>query len=409
MNGLLQSTPSPAEFAAYQHIFDQVQGYALVRHGRRNVWLGLIRVEPGAAVSEVRGVLKSWGLRATSAARLRETLELNAAATSDAERAATRSEAVFAAGLSAAGFQALQAGECPVAAPFVGGFGGSFPLWRNPDGPFHAVVVIASNDVEKQLQAAANAVTQSFAGLAKVQWEQGAVLKPETDHFGYAEGISQPEFFMEGVTPGARWNASATLNYVLTPQPGHADEFGSHMAFLKIEQHVKEFEQLVAAAGASPEEVKAHIMGRRPDGSPLTDPAAGPPDRNNFDDASLTAGKCPLAAHIRKVNPRTAAERHHRIFRRGVFYTDGERRGALFQCFQSSLALGFEHIFQQWALNPDFPAAGTGQDPMLGERDWPPLPAGAAAPAGVAPVRRLTQILFGEYFYFPSIPFFGRL
>ena len=89
MNGLLQSTPSPAEFAAYQHIFDQVQGYALVRHGRRNVWLGLIRVEPGAAVSEVRGVLKSWGLRATSAARLRETLELNAAATSDAERAAT--------------------------------------------------------------------------------------------------------------------------------------------------------------------------------------------------------------------------------------------------------------------------------------------------------------------------------
>ena len=405
MNGFLQMTPSAQEFAALQHVFEQIQGYALVRHGRRNVWLGLISTEKGAAAKEVRGVYKFWGLKATTAAQLRETRDRYRAASSDAERAATRSEAVYAVGLSAAGFGALQADECPVAQPFLDGFGGRFTEYRNPDATFDGVVVIASDDAVRQLPAAALAVTRSFAGLGRVQWERGAVLSPEADHFGFAESISQPEFFADELTPGNRWDAAATLNYVLTPQPGHANEFGSYMAFLKIEQFVQEFKQLIAAVGGNPDDVKAQIMGRRPDGVPL----AQPPHRNDFDDAALTAGNCPFAAHIRKVNPRTASERHHRVLRRGVFYTEGERRGALFQCFQSSLTLGFEHIFKEWALHPEFPTAGTGQDPILGERDWPPLPTGASAPVTTAPVRRLTQILFGEYFYFPSTPFFGRL
>jgi Dyp-type peroxidase family len=405
MNGFLQMTPSAQEFAALQHVFEQIQGYALVRHGRRNVWLGLVSIEKGAAVKEVSAAFKFWGQKATTAAQLRETRNRYRAAESDAARAATRVEAVYAVGLSAAGFQALQAGECPVAEPFLNGFGGSFPAWRNPDGTFDGVVVIASDDAVTQLPTAASAVTQSFAGLGRVQWEPGAVLSPEADHFGFAESISQPEFFADELTPGDRWNAAATLNYVLTPQPGHPNEFGSYMAFLKIEQFVQDFKQLVAAVGGNPDEVKARIMGRRPDGVPLADP----PDRNDFDDASLTAGNCPFAAHIRKVNPRTATERHHRVFRRGVFYTEGERRGALFQCFQSSLTLGFEHILREWALSSEFPTAGTGEDPILGERDWPPLPTGATAPATAATVRRLTQIRFGEYFYFPSTPFFSRM
>jgi hypothetical protein len=230
-------------------------------------------------------------------------------------------------------------------------------------------------------------VEQSLGGLAQTVWEEGAVNKKlgvPRDHFGYADNISQPVFFVnEGRKPGwtSTWDPAAWPNLVLAPEPSAADpeEPGSYMAFLKIRQNIAAFNELVAsvasAAGAKPEDVKGWIMGRTPDGDPLTKRGL---DRNDFDfsaDAPVTVARWPRL---------------------------------LFQCFQSSLAVGFEHIFRHWALDEHHPRRDAGLDPILACQPSPPVSVGRVVRA-IRPMQSLTAIEYGEYFYFPSIPFFKRL
>jgi Dyp-type peroxidase family len=240
------------------------------------------------------------------------------------------------------------------------------------------------------------------------------------DHFGFAEGLSQPVFFESEArrTNGwqSGWDPSAALTQVLSREPGApgGDEYGSFMAYLKIQQSKRDFAELVdeaaAAVHVSPSRVKAWIMGRSIDGAPLT---GGATDVNDFDFAQDQAfASCPAGAHVRKMNPRLAHTRAHRIVRRGVLYENaGEDCGTLFQCFQSRLEAGFEKLFRDWALHADFPQPAAGPDAILGARDHPPLPAGIAFEGTAVPfrVRSFTRVLDGEYFYFPSIPFFKRM
>jgi deferrochelatase/peroxidase EfeB len=92
---------------------------------------------------------------------------------------------------------------------------------------------------------------------------------------------------------------------------------------------------------------------------------------------------CPLAAHIRKVNPRddgtdiggSARSLRRRILRRGVTYgpayRPGEKRrvdrGLLFLCYQRSISEQFEFIWRVWANKTDTPRALAGIDPIIGQ------------------------------------------
>ena len=79
----------------------------------------------------------------------------------------------------------------------------------------------------------------------------------------------------------------------------------------------------------------------------------------------------PVTAHMRKANPREAAEEDakRRIYRRGyplIAGADGSlRRGLVFICFARTISTQFEFIVRGWLRNPDFPTQGAGVDPLF--------------------------------------------
>jgi deferrochelatase/peroxidase EfeB len=100
---------------------------------------------------------------------------------------------------------------------------------------------------------------------------------------------------------------------------------------------------------------------------------------------------CPIAAHIRKANPRDATSRvfgeslneastlTHRLLRRGVPYgslaasspdkpaADDVDRGLLFLAYQTSFVRQFEHIITAWANDVNFSEPQAGWDPIIGQ------------------------------------------
>jgi len=155
---------------------------------------------------------------------------------------------------------------------------------------------------------------------------------------------------------------------------------GTFMVYRKIEQHVTVFDDHMNAEagrlGMDPHELRARVLGRWPDGTPLH----LSPDRedatistnrhraNDFDYADDRAGRrCPLGAHVRRTNPRgglpggAETTMRHRIIRRGMPYEEGDRRGLLFIAYNSSIKEGFETIQRLWCL--DGAALGLGSEP----------------------------------------------
>jgi hypothetical protein len=133
------------------------------------------------------------------------------------------------------------------------------------------------------------------------------------------------------------------------------------------------FRRFVSAASEvaniTPQVLKAKMMGRYADGTPLISPAK---HDNGFDYAQDPAGtQCPLHAHIRRANPRTSAT--PRITRRGFSY--GKRyeeapldtdRGMVFMAYCASLADQFE-IIQQWMNGGNSTGILSAEaDPILG-------------------------------------------
>jgi Dyp-type peroxidase family len=197
---------------------------------------------------------------------------------------------------------------------------------------------------------------------------------------------------------------------------------GSYLVYRRLRQDVPAFERFLAHgaaalaaqgfAGITPDRFGAMCVGRWKDGSPVAraplapDPAIAadrrasqsfffnkdtrplvwadptrPPD--TFPAATMDGDgqRCPLSAHIRKVNPRDEATDlghgartlRRRILRRGVTYgpvllkrrrTD---RGLLFLCYQASITDQFEFIWRAWSNAAGTPRADAGIDPLLGQ------------------------------------------
>jgi deferrochelatase/peroxidase EfeB len=207
------------------------------------------------------------------------------------------------------------------------------------------------------------------------------------------------------------------------------------MVYRKLHMHVAAFRSVIRQVGrqypGGPERLAAKIVGRWPDGTPLSLSPEGPdpglvadPRRiNAFSYGDDPHGlRCPLGAHIRRVNPRDAAgffggrlTNRHRIIRRGRSYgpalpegvreDDGRDRGLVFVCFNASIWRQFETVQTLWiddgnpfGLGPDKDFLVGCPEPGTGKMTIPGNP-----PFFVAPQPRFVTLRGGEYLYQPSV------
>jgi len=292
------------------------------------------------------------------------------------------------------------------------------------------------------------------------------------EHFGYADGISQPIFLQQGVKSGRNFSQDAPLDLVLIPDPFGTSgvSFGSFLIFRKLEENVQGFRKaefaLSQALGIPFELAGAMAVGRFEDGTPLVlQSNDGSIGSNNFNYQGDSQGlRCPFQSHIRKSNPRLESVREngpfaqtkeqelgHRIARRGVTYggplsdfsQDFDRLprtgvGLLFMCYQSDIWEQFEFIQRFWCNNPRFlepdmnnnpnyhrtgldavvgQRQGNQQDPLIGEtpeppRNWPASYGQQTVQPDIAPENEFGQFVTlkgGEYFFSASLTFLKSL
>ncbi len=149
----------------------------------------------------------------------------------------------------------------------------------------------------------------------------------------------------------------------------------------------------------------------------------------------LSGARCPLGAHVRRINPRGALEdgkeafkttgalvNRRRILRRGLPYgevhddskDDGDH-GLIFIVVNSSISRQFEFVQQQWInYGNDFKLAND-KDPLLGNHGVGPSgkpngrmileadPKGDKPPFFCSAIPRFVETRGGEYFFSPSL------
>jgi Dyp-type peroxidase family len=313
----------------------------------------------------------------------------------------------------------------------------------------HALVILAADSPDdlksgyERLQAKI-----ASAGVTEVGHQNGDVRPDQNrgnEHFGFKDGISQPG--IRGITESSKHGTDtiATGEFLIgyhdsdgnvsgqsppqpspgqpgypgppTPPPALPDwtRNGSFLAYRRLRQDVGAFNQFVSQKASEltmdPEQLAAKLVGRWKSGAPmepvpgepastdpsLADPAPATPavlndaQINNFDyePGDPEGARVPRAAHIRKVNPRSAnppgkqESNRHRMLRRGIPYGpefqpaeppygqgpigDDRDRGLLFVCYQASLAKGFLFVQEAWANASNFPKEGDGEDPIISQ------------------------------------------
>ncbi|GIE33692.1 peroxidase [Actinoplanes italicus] len=303
-----------------------------------------------------------------------------------------------------------------------------------PGKEIDILVVTAGEDPERLATAAGEiSAAAALAGCEPVHDQPARRLPGDVEHFGFRDGISQP--VLRGVVdaggtplverapmpPMPDHRAYAGPGDVLVwpgqflfglPRQSETDPVrsaparrvpdlarnGSLLVYRKLEQDVPGFradtERMAAGLGVDPQRLRAEMVGRWPDGRPLVRSGAsagaalnhfgydtavpeipGGPSGAGADPDGL---RCPLAAHIRKVNPRDqetdkgapSATLTFAILRRGITYgaAEDEERGLLFLCYQTDLVNQFELLAQRWANNPERPRQGidNGVDLLIG-------------------------------------------
>ncbi|PBJ08083.1 Dyp-type peroxidase [Flavobacterium sp. ACN6] len=290
--------------------------------------------------------------------------------------------------------------------------------------------------------------------IAKVQ--AGEILRNGAigiEHFGYADGVSQPLFLEKEIleqNSTAAWNDEATLNLALVKDKGgkFADSFGSYLVFRKLEQNVMKFnteeDSLPAVKdqnGAANDELAgAMIVGRFEDGTEVVNKSSESGHTssqsmiNDFNYSTDPDGsECPFHSHIRITNPRSDVgddfAKSVRLVRRGIPYNDIGRVGTegkpadgvglLFMCYQSSIERQFEFIQQSWVNHGEIrPGRFVGQDGLIGQgvnNDKKHLPEqwGELTPKNTCdfsnPESGFVTMKGGEYFFTPSISFLKSL
>jgi Dyp-type peroxidase family len=254
------------------------------------------------------------------------------------------------------------------------------------------------------------------------------------EHFGFRDGVSQPELpppnnvrGIDTVEPGDLF-LGHTNSKKDGPYPAKKNPLldnGSFLVLRKIRQRVDHLHAVVETAvpgfAALPAEGKKEaieavltpLMGRKADGEPLvTRPAGGA--LNDFDyKADPTGEQCPFQSHARRTNPRTD-KGVPRILRRGMSYgpRNGDptaERGAYFMAYCASISEQFE-IIQRWMTGGNSSGVlSTHSDPLMGvpqkgeHRKFhyldPVSKTAATIDLGDKP---LTELQWGMYLFVPS-------
>lgn len=331
------------------------------------------------------------------------------------------------------------------------------------DEPFRSVLdmlIIVADDKSKTAKAVADDILKQVSSFSKLVLNQrGNVLKTKSgmgiEHFGYADGISQPLYLADDINRQAsinEWNDATDRDLLLVADNTDlTDSFGSFLVFRKLEQNVKRFKEaenklpvVKDVNGNKNKELPgAMLVGRFENSLPVVKTSTGiqtnPPNiTNDFNYSDDTvASKCPFHSHIRLMNPRNGDVQAgdvsaQRITRRGIPYDDVNRIpeerintvsddllqsnepvagvGLLFMCYQKSIETQFEILQAHWANEGNI--AGhfvDGQDSLIGQGSNPDktLPVQWGAPAQTQPFsfNNFVRMKGGEYFFTPGIAF----
>ena len=344
-------------------------------------------------------------------------------------------------------------------ASLLGDDGDSAPeSWEAPLGTpdVHVLVMISAADREalNAHDERIRAGVQRAGGLTVVADQVGSALPNNVEHFGYADGFAQPEIEGAGIAsqPGdgaplrdGKWRPIRAGEFVLgypdeenveppAPTPDALAANGSFLVYRKLHQDVAGFRaQLARAAALYPageDLLAAKIVGRWRDGTPLDlsperpDPSIVADDRRNnaFSYTSDSDGlRCPVGAHIRRVNPRDSLPfegklvNRHRLIRRGIPYgeplpdgaeDDRQDRGVIFMCLQASIARQFEFVQGQWLNRGNVFTLGEDQDVLVGPQEGQAphkMTIPGNPPFFLGPLRRAVTVKGGEYLFVPGI------
>lgn len=275
----------------------------------------------------------------------------------------------------------------------------------------HAIVILFARDVAERdrCEREHHQYLATLPGVRVLSALDLEALPPfdgiAREHFGYRDRLSQPAIAETGEqpTPGSGPAIRAGeffLGYEdesglvpPLPQPEVLTRNGSYLAYLRMEEHVAAFREFLRQQAGSPDEqelLAAKLMGRWRSGAPLVlcpdkdDPELGGDlQRTNdflYKEADPYGYRCPVGAHIRRMNLRDTGEnmQRRRMIRRGGTYgpllpegapEDGVERGIAAFIGCASLIRQFEFTMNVWINDPKFKDLDNELDPLIGNHD----------------------------------------
>lgn len=343
------------------------------------------------------------------------------------------------------------------------------PIWRDErihawlgvHAQSQAALEAACVDLKKLLDKTEGAIIAGGQDAAAIVLDGQATTK---EHFGFTDGFGNPDYLgverksqpgQGKLTLDGKWAPLATGELLL----GYADEAGelpvapvphllasngTFMVYRKLHQNVAAFRQYLnewgnAYAGGK-EKLASKFIGRWRDGTPVElspdQPAwaitQDPSRSTNFTYGHDPDGtKCPIGAHIRRVNPRDAFGfdgrliNRRRITRRGMPYgayvpegkpaVDTDDRGTIFMALNASISRQFEFVQQQWINYGNDAHLGNERDPLMGNHGGRGrfVVQGDTTPTNppfiCSHLPNFVELRGGEYFFLPSITALGMI
>ncbi len=316
----------------------------------------------------------------------------------------------------------------------------------------------------------------SFQDASVIYDDQGKP-KPQ-EHFGFTDGISDPVFEGQNLPPwrvkgrgklmrDGSWQPLATGEFILghpdeaqeypqAPIPNLLSRNSTFMVYRKLHENVSAFNTLLDEQSKSfpggKDLLAAKLAGRWADnGAPVVDApdkiskqawdkkfkASNKEEKDamlsdyNFND-DIDGAKCPLSAHVRRINPRGSLEfgesgaferpgalvDRRRMLRRGLPYgkvedktRDDGNHGIIFMVINADIERQFEFVQQQWINYANDFKEGNDKEALLGNHnDQCPskvvlqvVKNSEKPPHFVTNIPRLVETRGGDYFFIPSM------
>jgi Dyp-type peroxidase family len=430
------------EDARATKLLERLQSNIVQAHVRNYLEVLFLRV---GDASSARTLISALADDAT----LMKTAKKHAEELDDYRQGKCRKDRVFVGiGLSHSGYKKLVNGAMPADEAFGVGMKSRCSHLNDPEpdsdkweepylSGIDLIALVGSNDESAATEALRSVrsklklddkPTTTTPAFDRVWQETGKTHGPPDDpreHFGFVDGRSQPLFTLDDInherdrTDGTGvWGTGSALRNVLIYKPGAEYNFGSYLVFRKLSQNVEEFDKQRARVARtleiSDDQAGALLVGRYQDGTPLAlqrAPSSNRPAQNNFTYASDRAGaKCPMGAHIRRVNPRSkSANEGELLARRGQTYgTPGEGDvGLLFMAVVAHIPRQFEALQMTMSHSAD-PILIQKEAKIELSNQWV-KPAEAPDLTETVAIAPCVTLKGGEYFFLPTIPFLRNL